>query len=58
MTQRVYVPGDMAAVAVGADQVAECLAHEAARLGRPVDIVRNGSRGLFELEPLVEVETP
>ena len=57
MSVRVFVPGDMAAVAVGADQVAAAIAAEARRLGREVEIVRNGSRGIFELEPLVEVET-
>ena len=55
---RVFVPGDMAAVAVGADLVATAVAHQAARLGVTVEIIRNGSRGAFELEPLVEVETP
>jgi formate dehydrogenase iron-sulfur subunit len=57
MSLRLYVPGDTAAVAVGADAVAEALRGEAARLELPVEIVRNGSRGLFELETLVEVET-
>ncbi len=57
MSLRVFVPGDMAAVAVGADAVAAALALEARRLGLPVDIVRNGSRGVFELETLVEIET-
>ena len=57
MTMRVYVPGDAAAVAVGADAVAEALAGEAARLPVPITIIRNGSRGLFWLETLVEVET-
>src|SRR5215218_4554513 len=47
----VYVPGDAAAVSVGADEVAA--AFEAA--GAPV--TRNGSRGMLWLEPLVEVET-
>ena len=58
MSVRLFVPGDMAAVAVGADAVARALAREAARAGVAVEIVRNGSRGLFELETLVEVETP
>jgi formate dehydrogenase iron-sulfur subunit len=49
---RFFVPGDAAALAVGADAVAA----ELARLGES-EIVRNGSRGMFELEPLVEVET-
>jgi formate dehydrogenase iron-sulfur subunit len=47
----VYVPGDAAAVSVGADEVAA--AFEAAG----VDTVRNGSRGMLWLEPLVEVAT-
>lgn len=55
---RIFVPGDAAAVAVGANAVAERLAAEIARLGVEADVVRNGSRGLFELEPLVELESP
>ena len=55
---RVYVPRDSAALAVGADRVARAIAAEAARRGAEVHIVRNGSRGMFWLEPLVEVETP
>ncbi len=51
---KLFVPCDAAAVAVGADRVAAALAR---RLPE-VTIVRTGSRGLFELEPLVEVETP
>ena len=58
MTIKLYVPGDAAAVAVGADEVAGALAIEAAKAGLSIHIVRNGSRGVFELEPLVEVETP
>lgn len=49
---RVYVSKDMAAVALGADAVAEALSNAGAQ------VVRTGSRGLFRLEPLVEVETP
>ncbi|VVE62532.1 formate dehydrogenase [Pandoraea captiosa] len=55
---RVYVPRDSAALALGADRVAAAVAAEAAKRGIAVDIVRNGSRGLFWLEPLVEVQTP
>jgi formate dehydrogenase iron-sulfur subunit len=54
---RLFIPGDMAAVAVGADEVAEALAREAARRNLGLEIVRTGSRGLFELEPLVEALT-
>ena len=54
---RIYVPRETAAVSVGADEVAEALAARAEREGAPVEIVRNGSRGMSWLEPLVEVET-
>src|SRR5579863_10294125 len=54
---RVYVPGDSAARSVGADEVAVAIAAEAATRGEDVTVVRNGSRGLMWLEPLVEVAT-
>jgi formate dehydrogenase iron-sulfur subunit len=57
MSGRVFIPGDAAALALGADEAVAALAAEAERLGRPVEIVRNGSRGAVFLEPLVEVET-
>ena len=53
-----FIPCDAAARAVGADKVAAAIAAEASCLGQPVEIVRTGSRGLFWLEPMVEVETP
>jgi formate dehydrogenase iron-sulfur subunit len=54
----VYVPRDAAALAVGADEVVRAIEAEAARRGQAVRIVRNGSRGLLWLEPLVEIATP
>ena len=57
MTTRIYIPRDAAALAVGAEAVARALIAEATRRGEVVDIVRTGSRGLFWLEPLIEVET-
>jgi len=54
---KIYVPGDAAAVAVGADKVASKLASELSTRGIRAQIVRTGSRGMFELEPLVEVDT-
>jgi formate dehydrogenase iron-sulfur subunit len=47
---RVFVPKDAAALALGADAVAEALAPHAT-------VVRTGSRGMFWLEPMIEVET-
>jgi formate dehydrogenase iron-sulfur subunit len=58
MTVTVYVPRDSAALAVGAERVARQIAAQAAMRGADVKIVRNGSRGLFWLETLVEVATP
>ncbi|HRG95671.1 MAG TPA: hypothetical protein PLR99_05425, partial [Polyangiaceae bacterium] len=55
---RVYVPRDSAAVSVGAEEVAAAIAARAAAAGVPLTLVRNGSRGMFWREPLVEVETP
>lgn len=58
MSVRLFIPSDSAAVAVGADKVARDLESAARAANRPVQIIRNGSRGAFELETLVEVETP
>jgi formate dehydrogenase iron-sulfur subunit len=53
----VYVPRDSSARSVGADQVAAAIELEAARRGAAVEVVRNGSRGMLWLEPLIEVVT-
>ena len=54
---KIYVPGDAAARALGADDVARAVQAQAALRGIDVTVVRNGSRGMIWLEPLVEVET-
>jgi len=54
----VYVPRDASAVAVGADAVAAEIDRHARSRGIAVRIVRNGTRGLTWLEPVVEVVTP
>ncbi|OYO29273.1 NADH-quinone oxidoreductase subunit NuoF [Janthinobacterium sp. PC23-8] len=58
MSCTVYVPRDSTALALGAGEVADTIRAEAQRRGIDVRIVRNGSRGMFWLEPLVEVATP
>ncbi len=58
MSVTVYVPRDAAALSVGAEEVAQAIARAAAARGEQIRLVRNGSRGLFWLEPLVEVATP
>ncbi len=57
MSVPIYVPVDSAALALGADEVASAIAGEAQKRGIAIRLVRNGSRGMFWLEPLVEVET-
>ncbi len=54
----VYVPRDAGAQSLGADEVAQAIAAEGRRLNTPITLVRNGSRGAYALEPLVEVATP
>ena len=48
---RFFIPQDTTALACGADAVAQAL------LDANIEPVRNGSRGMFWLEPLLEVET-
>ncbi|WP_445372660.1 formate dehydrogenase beta subunit [Methylomonas sp. HW2-6] len=55
---RLFISRDSTALSLGAEQVANAFAQHTADRGQSVQIVRNGSRGLFWLEPLVEVETP
>jgi formate dehydrogenase iron-sulfur subunit len=54
----VFIPKDAAAVSVGADDVADAVIQEAKNRGIDLKLIRNGSRGMLWLEPLVEVETP
>lgn len=58
MTTKVYIPRDSSALSMGADKVAVAVAQEAKNRGLEVKIVRNGSRGLYWLETMVEVATP
>jgi formate dehydrogenase iron-sulfur subunit len=53
---KVYVPCDAAALSVRADDTAAAIAAEAHRRGLQIHLVRNGSRGMLWLEPLVEVD--
>jgi formate dehydrogenase iron-sulfur subunit len=57
VTVVVYVPRDSAALSVGANAVADAIVRNAADTKTDVKVVRNGSRGMLWLEPLVEVQT-
>ncbi|HSR02656.1 MAG TPA: formate dehydrogenase, partial [Methylophilaceae bacterium] len=54
---KVYVPRDSTALSLGADRTAKAIQVEADKRGLGIELIRNGSRGLFWLEPMVEVET-
>ncbi len=57
MTLRVFIPQDAGAVAVGADEIALAFERAAATRAATLEIVRTGSRGLYWLEPMVELAT-
>ncbi len=54
---KVYVPRDSTALSLGADRTAKAIQAEADKRGITIELIRNGSRGLFWLEPFVEVAT-
>lgn len=53
---KIYVPLDSAAKALGADELADAIADEAQSRGLEIELIRNGSRGMIWLEPLVEID--
>jgi formate dehydrogenase iron-sulfur subunit len=54
---KVYVPRDSSALSLGADRTAKAIQAETDKRGIKIELIRNGSRGLFWLEPFVEVAT-
>jgi formate dehydrogenase iron-sulfur subunit len=50
---RIFISRDAVSLALGADAVAAALV-----AAGPLELVRTGSRGMFWLEPMIEVETP
>lgn len=57
MTTKVYIPRDSSALSMGAEKVAVAIALEAKKRDLDIEIIRNGSRGLYWLETMVEVAT-
>ena len=57
MTPVIYIPKDSGALAMGAEKVAKAIEAELKARGETARIVRTGSRGLYWLEPMVEVLT-
>ena len=58
MTTRIFVSCDAAALSMGAEAVATAVQNEIVTRKLDAKLVRNGSRGMLWLEPLLEVETP
>lgn len=54
---RVFIPGDTTACALGANEVAAEILRQAQQRGLEVEVIRNGSRGAFWLEPLLEIDS-
>ncbi|MDT4838494.1 NADH oxidoreductase (quinone), F subunit [compost metagenome] len=54
---KLCIPCDSVARAVGADDVAVALAREAERRNLPLELRRTSSRGLYWLEPLLELDS-
>lgn len=57
MSFTVYVSCDSGAISLGANRVAKAITAEADKRGIDINLVRNGSRGMYWLETLVEVAT-
>ena len=53
-----YLPCDSLARAVGADEVSTALITQARERNLPLELQRTSSRGLYWLEPLLEVDSP
>lgn len=56
MTQ-LFLPRETTALSLGAESLAQHLTQTAQDQQQNIELVRNGSRGLFWLEPLLEIET-
>ena len=58
MRPRIYLSRDAGSLALGADEVETAILAAARQRGLDIEIVHTGSRGLFWLEPMIEVPTP
>ena len=58
MSYKIFIPRDSSALSLGADKVYKEILSESKKRDINIEIIRNGSRGLFWLEPMIEVETP
>ena len=54
---KLFVPRDTTACSLGADEVARLLEQYFDQKEMQIEIIRNGSRGLYWLEPMIEVDS-
>ncbi|WP_158965565.1 NADH-quinone oxidoreductase subunit NuoF [Paraglaciecola sp. L3A3] len=57
MSFTVFIPRDTSALAAGAHRISALIRAEAKNRQLDLNVIRNGSRGMFWLEPLIEVAT-
>ena len=57
MTYKIFIPRDSSSLSLGAEETYKAIKEEAILKNIDISIVRNGSRGLFWLEPMIEIET-
>ncbi|WP_017904900.1 formate dehydrogenase beta subunit [Pseudomonas asplenii] len=58
MMPNLYLPADSLARAVGADEIAAAITTRASAGNLQLDLRRTSSRGLYWLEPLLEIDSP
>jgi len=54
----IFIPRESTAISLGAHDVAQAFTDYSSHHDIDINIIRNGSRGLFWLEPMIELETP
>ena len=57
VTIKMFIPRESTALSLGAHDVADALKDYSTQHEIELNLIRNGSRGLFWLEPMVEIET-
>lgn len=55
---KIFIPRESTAISLGAHDVAHAFTDYSSQHSIDINIIRNGSRGLYWLEPMIEVETP
>ncbi len=58
MTIKMFIPRESTALSLGDHDVAHAVSDYSTQHKVELNLIRNGSRGMFWLEPMVEVETP